>query len=158
MVLISGSGQFPGPDHEGSFSSYIGISSTAEQIKTLDELGSRPSAEPGEVIMRFKRTFALLLSGSILLFTAPAVFAAQTDQADQQATPVSAAASKQTSEQLQQLVARLRFILTPWSGRSLPAQPIRLKLWKQIVGWSSIRSFRHNNWLMRSTSNPGIPA
>ena len=55
--------------------------------------------------MRFKRTFALLLSGSILLFTAPAVFAAQTDQADQQATPVPAAASKQTSEQLQQLVA-----------------------------------------------------
>src|SRR4051812_21770104 len=63
----------------------------------------RAVTPPGEIIMnRLKQSLSVLLSFCLVLTTAPAALAYQSDQASAQ---VSVQAAKQTPAQLQQLVA-----------------------------------------------------
>jgi len=86
--------------------------------------------------MRFKLILALLLSSSILLLTAPAGFAGQIDQVDQPATPAPAAVPKQTSEQLQQLVAPIALypdalVAQILAGATYPTEVVEADRWMQ---------------------------
>jgi hypothetical protein len=83
--------------------------------------------------MLVKQVLATVLSGSLLIASAPAGFADQTNQPTNQS---SILVVKQTPEQLQ---------LT------------RHKLSKPIAGCRPTRTFRGSNWQTKLISNPGIP-
>ena len=82
-----------------------------------------------------KRSIALLLSGSLVLVSAPGAFAYQTDQS---AAPPPAQAAQQTPEQLQQLVAPIALYPDALVAQILAAATTLLKLWKLTGGCSSI--------------------
>lgn len=83
--------------------------------------------------MLFKRVLVTILSGALLVASAPAAFADQTDQAtDQSATPVV----KQTPEQLQQLVAPIalypdELVAEVLAAATYPTQVVEADRWLQ---------------------------
>lgn len=83
--------------------------------------------------MLFKRVLVTILSGALLVASAPAAFADQTDQAtDQSATPVV----KQTPEQLEQLVAPIalypdELVAEVLAAATYPTQVVEADRWLQ---------------------------
>ena len=91
-------------------------------------------AEHGEFIMTLlKRGVALILSGSLVLATAPGGFAYQTDQS---AAPPPPQAAQQTPEQLQQLVAPIALypdalVAQILAAATYPAEVVEADRWMQ---------------------------
>src|SRR5580704_11131236 len=80
-----------------------------------------------------KHFLALLLSGSLVLVTAPAGFADQTSQPINQSTPTNA---KQTPEQVQQLVAPIalypdELVAEVLAAATYPDQVVEADRWLQ---------------------------
>ena len=101
------------------------------------------------MITLLKRSVALLLSGSLVLVSAPGAFAYQTDQS---AAPPPAQAAQQTPEQLQQLVAPMPYIQTRWSHKSWPPRPTLAGIHKVNVHFSATSTSRTAASTVLSTS------